>query len=161
MNKLLRKVWVIFALLIVVVAPTQATDAFSHTVLTLPSNPGIDKPWLKIIDNQADWETHFYASAAAITYPVGMAPVAPVLDFENYQVISGGLGIRFSGGYYLAIESVKQFEEAMYIHVFDVIPGSGCLVTMALTYPSMTILVKKTTAPIKFTVSKLINQCAE
>ncbi len=161
---------VIFASLIVAFAvPSQSSaillsvpyEAFSHTVLHLPDNPRYEKPWLKIIRNQQDWEAHFYATTAAITFPASMAPVAPVLDFENYQVISGGLGVRSSGGYALAVESVVDLVGDLYIHVLDIRPGSSCLVTMATTYPSVTILVKKTAAPIQISVAKLINQCAE
>ena len=161
MNTFLYKTLAISTLIIANIMPAQANDSFSHTILNLPGDPQIKKPWFKIINNQADWEEHFYASAASITYPTGMAPVAPVLDFENYQVLSGSLGMRSSGGYYLAIENVKQFEKAMYIHVLDVRPGSNCAVTMALTYPSITTLVKKMDKPIQFSVSELVHQCAE
>jgi len=157
----MKKLLATIVLLTAIVIPAQATDGFSHTLVTLPSDPHIEKPWFKVIDNQADWEAHFYASTATITYAADTAPVAPVLDFENYQVISGGLGMRSSGGYYLAIESVKQVGNNMYIHVLNVRPGSNCLVTMALTYPSVTIVVKKADKPIRVSVSELIQQCAE
>lgn len=161
MKILLRKLLAIVTLMVVVVAPSQSADTFSHSVLLLPDNPRINEPWVKIIGNQENWESHFYATTAAITYPESMAPVAPVLDFKKFQVISGGLGMRSSGGYYIAIESVHELENAMFIHVLDVRPGPECVVPAALTNPSITFLVKKTDKPIKFTVSKLINQCDE
>jgi len=161
MYKLLRKALAVITLMMAVIVPAQSAEFFSHAVLTLPGDIGVDQPWVKIIRNQSDWESHFYASTAAITYPESMAPIAPVLDFENYQVISGGLGARSSGGYYIAIESVHELESAVFIHVLDVGPGAGCTVSFWLTNPSITFLVKKTDKPIKFTVSKLINQCAE
>ena len=161
MKKILRKVLTVITLMVAGTVPSQSADIFSHAVLLLPDDPRIDEPWFKIIRNQHDWESHFYASTAAVTYPDSMAPVAPILDFENYQVISGGLGVRSSGGFSLAIESVYELESAMFIHVLDVRPGPGCMVTMAITHPSITIVVKKTDTPIKFTVSKLISPCAE
>ena len=157
MQKLFANILAVITLMIASVTPSQASDIFSHAVLTLPDDPRINDPWFKIIRNQADWEAHFYATTAAITYPDSMAPTAPVLDFQNYQVISGGLGIRSSGGYSLAIQSVHKIEEAMYIHVLSVSPGPGCVSFSAITYPSITILVKKTDTPIKFTISELIN----
>jgi hypothetical protein len=33
-----------------------------------------------VITNQQQWETYFYATTAAVTYPIGEAPVAPTLD---------------------------------------------------------------------------------
>ena len=161
MNKLLRKVLVIVTLMLNGLTPSQSADFFSYSVLRLPAAPEINKPWVKFISNQSEWEAYFYATTAAITYPQSMAPVAPVLDFERYQLISGGLGVRPTGGYYLAIESVFELENAMFIHVLDVRPGSACVVSFAFTNPSITFLVKKTDKPIKFTVSKLINQCAD
>lgn len=161
MKRLLQKLLAGIVLMAAIIMPSQATDVFSYAVLTLPDDPRIDEPWFKIIRNQADWESHFYATTAAITFPESMAPVAPVLDFDSYQVISGGLGMRSSGGYYLAIESVYELESTMSIHVLNVSPGSGCLVSFGFTNPSITFLVKKTDKAIKFAVTELINQCAE
>lgn len=155
------KVLVAITLMLVNVVPAHSAEVFSHTVLSLPRALSSDKPWVKIIRNQTDWESYFYATTAAITYPESMAPIAPVLDFENYQVISGGLGGRSSGGYSIAIDSVHELESSMVVHVLDVIPGPGCVVSFWLTNPSITFLVKKTDKPIKFTVSTLINPCAE
>ena len=161
MKTLLCRALAVITLMMVIVVPAQSAEVFSHAVLSLPGSLRSDKPWVKIIRNQTDWESHFYATTAAITYPESMAPIAPVLDFEDYQVISGGLGGRSSGGYYIAIESVHELEKAMVIHVLDVRPGPGCVVSFWLTNPSITFLVKKTDKPIKFTVSTLINPCAE
>lgn len=164
MNNILCKVLVMSALMLTGLSPSESADVFSHSVLTLPDDPKIEESWVKIIRNQSKWESHFYATTAAITYPENLAPVAPVLDFENFQVISGGLGRQFISGHYLAIESVHELESEVIIHVLSVGPKSGCLVyaTLFPTYPSITFLVKKTDKPINFTVSELIiKQCAD
>lgn len=161
MKKLLVEILASIPLMVAASVPVYATDVFSHTVLLMPHELGNEKSWLKVIKNQQEWEEYFYSTMAAITYVQGKAPVAPELDFKNYQVIAGGLGLRSSGGYTLAIDSVRQFEDVMYIHVLDIRPGPGCVVTAALTYPSITVLVKKTETPIRYSVSELIASCAE
>lgn len=161
MKKLFLTLLAIVALMMASTMPSQAFDTFSYTVLTLPDDPRIDEPWLKVIHDQDDWESHFYATTAAVTYLEGTAPVATVFDFEEYQVISGGLGFRSNGGYYLAVASVNELEEVLLIHVLDISAGSTCLTTAAITHPSMTLLVKKTDKPIKISVTELTDQCPE
>ena len=161
MKKLLDKILVFIALLIAGLMPVYSADIFSHTVLLMPNDLDNEKPWVKVIKNQQEWEAYFYATTAAVSYPIGKAPVAPKLDFNHYQVIAGGLGLRFSGGYSLSIDSVHTSEDAMTIHLLDIRPGVRCLVTMGLTQPTITIMVKKTDNPIHYIVSEVIFPCAE
>lgn len=157
----LHKILAVMILVMAVQVPAYSDEVFSHTVLLMPHELGNEKPWLKLIKSQQEWEDYFYSTMAAITYPQGKAPVAPEMDFNNFQVIAGGLGLRSSGGYNLAIDNVRQFGGVTYIHVLDISPGPGCLVTTALTYPSITVMVKKTETPIRYSVSSLISPCAE
>lgn len=161
MKKLFCKILAIVAMMIGLINASQAFDTFSYTVLTLPDDPRIDEPWLKVISSQDDWEAHFYATTAALTFLASEAPIAPVLDFGQYQVISGGLGERSSSGYYLAVESVQELEDEVLIHVLNVSPGSTCVVGFAISYPSITMFVKKTDKPIKISTTDLIHQCTE
>jgi hypothetical protein len=40
----------------------------------MPYDLDNDKPWVKVITNQQQWETYFYATTAAVTYPIGIHP---------------------------------------------------------------------------------------
>ena len=161
MKKLLSQILVFIALLIAGLVPVYSADIFSHTVLSMPYDLDNDKPWVKVIQNQEEWEAYFYATTAAVTYLQGQAPVAPKLDFDHYQVIAGGLGLRFSGGYSLAIENVYTTKNAMTIHLLDIHSGVRCLVTWGFTQPTITIMVKITDKPMRYIVSEVITPCAE
>lgn len=143
----------------VTLSVSYASDVFSHTILTLPDHPKIENPWSRIISDQKDWESFFYAQTAHITYLQGEAPVAEKIDFEKYQVLTGGLGVKPNGGYSLTIESVVEQSNAIQVHILDIKPDTDCFPFMAMTYPSATILVKKTDKPFKFISSLLIRKC--
>lgn len=161
MQKLLRKILLGITLMMSLASPVYSADVFSHTVLSMPYDLDNDKPWVKVIKNQQEWEAYFYSTTAAITYPVGEASVAPKLDFNHYQVIAGGLGTRISGGYALSIQSVHISETAMTLHVLDITPGVQCLVTMGITQPTVTVMVKKTDKPIRYIISDVVAPCSE
>lgn len=157
------KQWMMFFLILTSVVPCYAesivaveeVDLFSHTILTLPNEPQENEPWVKIMQTQEEWEAFFYTTTQF------RVPAAPVFDFAQYQVISGGLGMHSSGGFYLAIERVFEHENTVSVHVLNITPAAGCPVTFALTYPAITFLIKKTDKPIHFSLSDLVQSCSE
>ncbi len=159
MKFLIKKV--ILVCLLIVSAATQATDFFSHTVLDLPDDPRNETAWSQVISSQEDWESFFNATLAAILFPQGEAPSAPEFDFEKFQILTGGLGVKPSSGYILSVENVIELDDVIEIHVFDVRPGTNCVTFAALTYPSTTVLVEKTDKPFRFSVSQLVDECLE
>lgn len=136
-------------------------NIFSHTVLTLPDHPMIDEPWSKVITNQKDWESFFYAQTAHISYFEGQAPSPEKLDFENYQILTGGLGLKNSGGYSLIVEGVFELDNEIDLRVLEIKPSENCLTPAVMSYPSATVLIKKTNKPFKLSISKLINECLD
>jgi len=138
-----------------------AYESFSHTTLLLAHEPQNAEPWSKVITTQEGWESFFYSTLAAATYPVGESPEAPVLDFENYQVITGGLGAKPSSGYSLAVEKVIETDNEMYINIISTSPSSSgeCSYLTVITYPTVTIQVKKTDKEIKYTITPATSGC--
>ena len=136
-------------------------NTFSHTVLTLPDHPMINEPWSKVITNQKDWESFFYAQTAHISYFEGQAPSPENLDFDNYQILTGGLGVKNSGGYSLIVEGVFELDDEIDLRVLEIKPSENCLTPAVMSYPSATVLIKKTNKPFKLSISKLINECLD
>lgn len=136
-----------------------AYESFSHTTLLLPHEPQNSEPWVKVMTTQEEWESFFNSTLSVATYPVGEAPEAPVLDFENYQVISGGLGAKPSSGYSLAVEKVIETDHEMYINLISMSPSSDCAYLTVITYPTVTILVKKSTKELKYTITPAVSGC--
>lgn len=143
------------------VPSTNTFDIFSHTVLTLPDDPRNVEPWSQVINNQDEWESFFYAQTAHITYPQGEAPIAAEFDFEKHQVLTGGLGVRSSGGHSLVVEGVFELDNVINIQVLEIRPDTQCIVPAVISYPSATVLVKKTDKPFQFTVTQLVNECLD
>jgi hypothetical protein len=152
---------VLIACLVIGSSATQATEFFSHTVLDLPDDPRNENSWSQVINSQEDWESFFNATLAASLFLQGEAPTAPEFDFEKFQILTGGLGVKPSSGYILSVENVIELDDVIEIHVFDIRPGANCVTFAALTYPSTTILVEKTDKPFRFSVSQLVDECSE
>jgi|CXWL01.1.fsa_nt_gi hypothetical protein len=74
---------------------------------------------------------------------------------------AGGLGIRFSGGFTVSVESVHEFENEIFIQILEILPGARCAATENITYPSTTaILIKKTNKPFKGSILKATYDCS-
>jgi hypothetical protein len=136
-----------------------AVDIYSHIVLKLPYELRNDAPWIKIIQTQEEWES-FYNQLIidSLVFPAEAEP-APVIDFHNFQMIAGGLGVRSSIGDRLLIEGVHEMDDVVIIQVLEVRRAGTCLVLPALSYPSATILIKRTDKPIRVLVSTALDEC--
>ncbi|NOQ15496.1 MAG: hypothetical protein GQ581_00380 [Methyloprofundus sp.] len=139
----------------------HSNDAFSHAVLSLLDDPRNEESWSMVISSQEDWESFYNQSLMYISFLEGTAPTAPVLDFENYQVLAGGLGMHSAGGTLLVVDKVQELGDSIAVHVLIVRPSSNCLLPMVISYPSTAILVKKTDKPFTFSVSQLVKECVE
>jgi hypothetical protein len=120
----------------------------------MPNKIISENPWIKFITTQKEW--NLFYDESVIDSPT---LINPQIDFENYQVIAGGLGMRTSGGYMILVKDVLEFEHEIYVNIIDIRPGNNCIVTSEITYPSTIIVIKKTSKPIKFFVSKYTSKC--
>ncbi|BCG64381.1 MAG: hypothetical protein methR_P2154 [Methyloprofundus sp.] len=137
----------------------HANDAFSHAVLSLLDDPRNEEAWSMVINSQEDWESFYNQPLAYMSFLAGTIPTAPVLDFENYQILAGGLGMQSHGGAFLTVETVQELENSISVHVLLVRPGPDCTLPAVISYPSTAILIKKTDKPFSFSVSNLIDEC--
>lgn len=155
-------------LMMVTMSVAHASDAFSHTVLLLLDNPNNKEAWSRTITSREEWKTFYYAplSSMSMVVGVGTVPVVPKFDFEKYQILTGGLGVRFSNNigaeYTLSVEKVIEEDNEIVIYVHDISPASECHSSSEKddgfpSYPTATVLVKKTKKPFKLKVSKLVN----
>jgi hypothetical protein len=133
-------------------------DFFSFGVLKLNHHLTNEQPWVKVIKTQKEWQLHFDELTRGLVFIAPELP--PTIDFDQYQVITGGLGVKPTGGYSVVVDRVDELSDAVYISVLEVSPGNGCPVTLATTYPSTAIVIKKITKPIKFSLSKLTRICS-
>lgn len=159
MNNILKNISITIIFIMSLISSSQASESFSHSVLTLLDDPRNEKPWTLILNNQQDWEDFYNKPLAYMTFPQGEAPVAPKIDFERYQVLTGGLGVKNTGGFQLVVNNVRELDNELLVHVLVVRPSANCLTIQQVSYPSTTILVEKNNKPFKFVVSQLIDEC--
>lgn len=159
MPTLLKKITLMTALILATITTAKASDTFSHTVLLLPDDPRIETQWSRTIGSQEEWESFFNQSLTYMTFLVGQSPIAPALDFEQHQIVTGGMGVQNTGGYLLSVNQVSELENEIIIHTLMIRPSANCLVPLAISYPSTTILIEKTNKPIRFSLSQLVDEC--
>lgn len=159
---------IMIALIMVATTSAHAADAFSHSVLILLDNPRIDTAWSKTISSQEEWEKFYYAPLAYMTFAADYEfPVPSTIDFEEYQILTGGIGVKFSNNifteYSLSVEKVIEAENEIVIHVLDISQVPTCAVIEPFigfpTYPTATVVVKKTDKPFRLDTSKLTENC--
>lgn len=164
--KHLYKKTMMIALMMVTMTVAHASDAFSHTVLLLLDNPQNEEAWSQTITSQEEWETLYYAPLASMSFILGSElPIAPKFDFEKYQILTGGLGVKFAENlgakHTLSVEKVIEEENEIVVYVLSISPDLNCLsssdeIDGFPSYPTATVLVKKIDKPFKIKVSKLI-----
>jgi len=150
---------ILMTIISVVHADEMVSDeAFSYIVIKklAYSSPSNQTPWGAIINTQEEWGQLFMSWQGDFTPP---SEHAPRFDFEKYQLITGGFGVKPSGGYSVVVDRVDELSDVIYVSVLDISPGSGCLVSWGFTNPFTTVLIKKPTKPIKFSVTKLVSEC--
>ncbi|MCK5889327.1 MAG: protease complex subunit PrcB family protein [Methylococcales bacterium] len=136
------------------------SNTFSHGVLVVPGGgPENEQAWSQVITNQEDWKTLFGTHLAVMTFAVGHAPVLPVIDFEKYQIVSGGFGAKPSSGYSLVVNTVSETDTNIVFDMFEISPGEECINMPVISYPSATIFIKKTDKPFQFNVRKVTESC--
>lgn len=151
----------LFMMMTIVIAPTtvQAEDIFSHTVLTLPDDPEKNEAWGLTISTEEQWAEFYGARLAAITYLEGNEPVRPNVNFDEFQILTGGLGQKPTFGHYLTVERVTERDDVIEIHIFNVSPGKNCITLPALSFPSATVVVNKVDKPFRFVETPLVREC--
>ncbi len=159
MNLIVKKTIAFFAIMMIVTTTAHSSEFISHAVLTLPDDPRIEDPWDRVINTQEEWESFFYSTTAHMTFLQSEAPIAPQINFDVYQIIAGGLGMKPSGGNVLSVQSVQELDDKIAVNVIIVKPGSTCSTIQTISYPSATVLIYKTDKPMEFTVLQTISEC--
>jgi hypothetical protein len=70
-------------------------------------------------------------------------PPVPAIDFPSKLVIVAAMGTRATGGYSIDVEDVSLMADDASISIKEESPGSGCIVTEALTAPVAVVVVPR------------------
>lgn len=140
----------------------HAGDLFLYAAIQLPSQPKYAEAWAEVITTQEQWQAFYTKNFTGGLIDPPRTITAPSIDFNSYRVVVGGLGLKPTGGYSLAVGGVFELSNEIYMDVLDVslgLDGQPCVVTMGLTYPYIALLLKKSDKPIRVRVVKAMTGC--
>jgi hypothetical protein len=95
---------------------------------------------------------------------VTAAPKPPVpasiseIDFDRYSVLVIGIGA--TTGWQLAVIDIRDFPTEVRVQYAVLRPGSNCAVAQVLGHPSISVLIPKTTKPVRFNEVAAVLDCA-
>jgi hypothetical protein len=116
---------------------------------------GIDDSLRVVIADGASWRAYWQRVHA----PVTPAPPVPEVDFTREMVILASLGARGSGGYGIRVDSAYDAGAYVEVVVRRSSPGSGCIVTAALTQPVDVVRIPARKVPVRFRERTAVEPC--
>ena len=156
------KILILWSISLVILAQDE-NSIFSHSILKLPFEPKRDNAWSEVITSESQWVL-FYSKLINENSFTTIDYVIPKIDFENYQVITGGLGDTLSLSDFLLIREVNELADVILITVVynQLEPNCinvqfGHIINNMPNYPTITFLIKKTDKPIKFHLQRINN----
>jgi hypothetical protein len=73
----------------------------------------------------------------------GHEPAVPAVDFSREMVIVASMGARNTGGYTIAVDSVRTAGAEVQVFITSRIPGPTCGTTAAITQPVVMVAVPR------------------
>lgn len=140
----------------------SASDIYSHIVLDLPGRLERTEPWVKIIKTHEEWAQLYDELTLVVSEPDPL----PGIDFESFQLIVGGIGVKSSGGNSLLVDGIFESDHDIVIYILDAIPCAATTMTAlaaitVIDYPMTAFLIRKTEKPLSFYVQQAKIGCAE
>jgi hypothetical protein len=84
---------------------------------------------------------------------------APPIDFTQKHVIAVFAGLKYSGGYSIAIKNVIRGDRSVEVQVEEASPGNRCGVTAATSVPYHIATIDKTEHKVTFAHTQRTRQC--
>ena len=136
---------------------SPATPPAAVPVESLASlhNSGIEDSTRQVIRTSAEWAQAWERMHA----PYGEKPALPSVDFARSVVVVAAMGMRSSGGFGIAIDSVERRDGGLVVHVTSTSPGRTCGTTGALTQPVAAARVDATDQQVRFVERAVVREC--
>ena len=119
----------------------------------------------KAVKNSREWTALWHeigSHSAAAGEESGWTREAPEIDFENYTLLVVASGARPSGGYSVALQSVRESESHVEVVAFELRPlGRKCTAIAVVTYPVAFALIPHTSKPVRFTIQQADLTCEQ
>ena len=137
----------------------QSPQSVTITRLSTGSDPftyysGLTESTRLVIRDASAWAEMWARLSTA--RPV---PPLPTVDFNREMVVVAALGARPSGGHSIVVESASREGGSVYVTVRSEVPGSGCLLSQALTSPVDVARMPRTDDPVQFRERNVTRAC--
>jgi len=84
-------------------------------------------------------------------------PVAEI-DFDRYSLVVIGIGV--TTGYQLAVSEIKDMPDEVWVRYAVLRPGTNCAVAQVIGHPYLSILIPRTTKPLRFHETAAAMDCS-
>ena len=86
-------------------------------------------------------------------------PPVPSVDFGADRVLVVAMGLRFTGGFDIGIDSVVGCQAGTTVYLTARSPGPSCFTTQALTQPAQLVRVRRPVEPVTFQERDVVTPC--
>lgn len=83
----------------------------------------------------------------------------PAVDFAREMLVVASMGTRSSGGYSMAVDSIRAARDTVFLRIREYSPGSQCGTTGALTAPVGLARLERSEQPIAFDIEARTLEC--
>lgn len=135
--------------------PTSPGHGLPIVTVVAAQSSGIDAGREEVIRDAEAWarawrEIHARRSPAA--------PL-PEVDFSRQMLLLVALGERPDGCHDVEIAGVEGAGDALRVAVREIVPGPGCICTMALVQPVHVVSVERTAGEVRFATRRVERAC--
>jgi hypothetical protein len=145
----------------------SALTPFDYQVVELPGVPYFNKPihvairtreeWLSFTERRGDWPEPPPSIPGQRITPAPRPPISEI-DFHRYSLLVIGIGAKT--GWQLALVDIRDLPTEVLVQYSVLRPGSNCAVAQVLGHPSISVLIPKTTKPVRFNEIAAVLDCA-
>jgi hypothetical protein len=126
-------------------APEEGMELPFEPVLQLNAS-GLVEPAHEVVRDEARWAEVW----ARINERVSPAPSPPPVDFTRSMLLIAAAGTRATGGYGIAIRSVRLRDGTLEVDVVESCPPPGAMVVMMLTSPVEVVRLERRAEQVVF-----------
>ena len=145
----------------------SAWTPYNYQVVELSGVPYFDKPihvairtreeWLSFTKLPGHWPEQPPTVPGQHITPVPRPPISEI-DFERYSLVV--LGIGATTGYQLALSEIREMPDEVWVRYAVIRPGTNCAVAQVIGHPSLSILIPRTTKPVRFYETAAAMDCS-